>query len=455
MLVTIPEAPLRKFSTNIVYSFLGEILLFGFSFLLGILTARYLGPAGRGSFWIIYNAAGLLTIIFSMRFRQSMTYHLSKNRDMLGEIALYGLFVGIVAVSCVAILATCFSNILYSTLLKGLETSWAILLLVCFSYYLWALIIAVIEGLMLFNAKAIFMGSSYSLKCLLVLFALGYLKLKFDDLILLMGSVETIVYSLVFVIVLGKAKHFHINVSSFRGMLKYSAGSFPGTVSDFYTLRIDAFFLNYFSGPSEVGIYSVAVSLASMLLYMPAAIRNVLLPHIASVSDKAITAKLSRLLVMVVSMVSMIIVPLVWAAVIPIYGKEFSFSRPLFLILIPGSLFWGVFLLLASDIEGRGHPWRISMVSTITVVATAVSGLILIPIWNSVGAAIVSSITQGISMILAVRLYKRMIGVNSAQLLIPTVEDLHSFLRVINHLILNIRKTFSPSPIFRAKRPAI
>jgi O-antigen/teichoic acid export membrane protein len=438
-----------------VYSFLGEILLFGFSFLLGILTARYLGPAGRGNFWIIYNASGLLTIIFSMKFRQSMTYHLAKNRDMLGEIVLYGLFVGIVTLSCVAILASCFSDILYNTLLKGLETSWPILVLVCFSYYLWALIIAVIEGLMLFNAKAIFMGGSYLLKCLLVLFALGYLKLTFDDLILLMGSVETIVYSIILLIVLGKAHHFHLNVSLFQSMLKYSVGSFPSTVSDFYTLRMDAFFLNYFSGASEVGIYSVAVSLASVLLYMPAAIRNVLMPYIANFSDKEMTAKLSRLLVMATTMTSVIIIPLVWVAVIPIYGKEFSFSRPLFLMLIPGSIFWGVFLLLASDIEGRGHPWRVSTISTITAVATAVLGLILIPMWNSTGAAIVSSVTQGVSMILALRLYKRMIGVNLIQLLIPTVEDLRSFVEVISHLVVNVRKTFSPSLNFRAKKPAI
>jgi O-antigen/teichoic acid export membrane protein len=374
---------------------------------------------------------------------------------MLGEVVLYGLFVGTVTVICLTILAACSSHFLYSTLLKGLETSWAILVLLCFSYYLWTLVIGVIEGLMLFGAKAIFMGGSYLLKCLLVLFGLGYLGLEFDGLILLMGSVEAIAYSIIVVIILGKAKHFHISVSSFRGMLRYSAGTFPGTVSDFYTLRMDAFFLNYFSGPSQVGIYSVAVSLSSMLLYLPAAIRNVLVPYIANFSDKEITARLSRLLVAATGMVCVIIIPLVWVAVIPIYGKEFSFSRPLFLMLIPGSMFWGVFLLLASDVEGRGYPWRVSTISVITAVATAVLGMILIPLWNSVGAAIVSSIAQGISMILAVRLYKRMIGVNAAKLLIPTVEDVRGFVGVINHLIVNVRNALSPSTIVRAKKPAI
>jgi len=151
-----------------------------------------------------------------MRFRQSITYHLSRNRDILGEVVLYGLLW--VPSRCFALpfLRRIVSHFLYSTLLKGLETSWAILVLVCFSYYLWALVIGVIEGLMLFNAKAIFMGGSYLLKCLLVLFGLGYLGLEFDGLILLMGSVEAIAYSIIVVMILGKAKHFHINASSFR-----------------------------------------------------------------------------------------------------------------------------------------------------------------------------------------------------------------------------------------------
>ncbi len=444
---------MRKISNNILYSFSGEILLFGFSFLIGVVTARYLGAAGKGMFWIILNVAGLLSMVFSMRFFRSITYHLSKNKDMLGEVILYGLFFGIVTVSCVAILATFFSSILYKTLLKNITTSWAILLLICLSAYLWRLIIAVIEGLLLFNAKAIFMGGSYLLRLLLVFAVLGILKLEFGDLILFMGSVETTVYLLIIMIFLGKAKHFHINLSSFQGMLKYSAGSFPGMVSDLVTLRIDAFFVNYFSGPAQVGIYSVAVSLASMLLYLPAAIRSVLMPYIASFSDREITAKLSRVLIIVMSFLSVVLIPLVWIGVIPIYGKEFCFSRTLFLILLPGTILWGVFILLASDIEGRGLPWRVSKISIISAVATVLLDLILIPIWDSTGAAIVSSITYGISMILAVRFYNRMMGVNMGQLLIPKVEDLYSLLKITNHSIVNIRETLSP--VFCAKKPGI
>ena len=120
-----------------------------------------------------------------------------------------------------------------------------------------------------------------------------------------------------------------------------------------------------------------------------------------------------------------------------------------------GMVFWGIFLLLASDVEGRGHPWRVSMISMMTAVATAVLGLILIPSWNSVGAAIVSSVAQGISMFLVIQLYKRMIGVKLAQLLIPTVEDLRGFVKIINLFLVNRRRIVAPSLACREKKPVI
>jgi O-antigen/teichoic acid export membrane protein len=443
------EVTLKKISSNILYSFLGEILLFFFSFIFGVLTARYLGAAGKGSFWIIYNVSGLLSLIFSMRFCRSLTYHLSKNKDLLGEIILYGLFVGIVTIFCIAFVEIYFSGILYKSLLKDITTSCPIILLICFSVYLWTLIIALMEGLMLFNVKAIFMGGVYFLKCILVFSGLAILNLKFNDLILFMGSVETFVYALIIIMFLGKAKHFNVKTSSFKEMLKYSAKSFPGMVSDLITLRIDAFIVNYFSGLAEVGIYSVAVSFASMLLYLPMAIRNVLLPYIARYSDGEVTAKLSRLLIIVMCFLSLIIIPAIWVAVVPIYGKAFSYSRVLFLILLPGTIFWGIFCLLASDLEGRGLPWQVSVVSMVSALISIALCLILIPIWNSTGAAVVSSITYGLSMILAANIYGRRTGVNMSQFLIPKAEDFQWLIKVNSNYIFKFWAILSP--VFTSK----
>lgn len=436
---------MSKMSVNILYSFLGEILLFSFSFLLGVITARFLGPAGKGGFWIVYNLAGFLTLIFSMRFRQSITYHLSRNRDQLGEIVRYGLLVGLFTVIGVSIVASVFELALQRTLLKGIGTSWTTIALICLSYYLWSLIVAVLEGLMQFKTKAIFMGSSYLVKCLLASLGLIYMSLTLSDLILLMGSVETIVYFAVVVVMLVKAGRVKMRLRTFRRMFKYSARSFPGAVSDFYTLRVDAFLLNYFAGAADVGIYSVAVSLAAMLLYVPAAVKSVLMPYIARLSDREMTERLSRLLLFAMGSMAVVLTPIVWFGVIPLYGDQFSFSRTLFLILLPGSMSWGLFLLLASDMEGRGLPWRVSKISMMTALSTVVLSVVMIPMWGATGAAVVSSVTQGIAMILAFRVYKRMVGITFAELVVLRMEDLYSIYQAAHRLVLQKCRAAPPA----------
>ena len=444
---------MNRISANILYSGFGELLLFGLSFLLSVITAWYLGAAGRGRFWILYNAAGLLIIIFSMRFSSSITFHLSKNKERVGEAILYALFVGLAAVFCVALVANLFSGFLYNILLKEISTEWPVLVLICFSYYLWTLIIAVIEGLMLFHAKAIFMGASHFIKLLSVIYAVGVLNLEFDGLILFMGAAETIVYSMIILFFLFRANHFRVNGREFHAMLKYSAGSFPGAISNFYTLRIDGFFLNYFSGPAEVGVYSIASSLIMMILYVPAAIRNVLMPYIASSADRAITPKLSRLLIMAMALLSLSLIPLVWVSVIPIYGVEFHFSRDLFLLLLPGSIFWGVFLLISSDIDGRGFPFRVSRVLIASAFTTVGMGLVLIPLWNAAGAAIVCSLSHALTMTLIIRVYNRMVEGNFSQLLIPKQEDIYRFMKIAHDCADNLREGFTLK--FWAKKPGI
>ena len=444
---------MKRISAYIFYSVSAEISQFVFSFFLGVLTARFLGAAGKGKFWLVYNIAGLLALFLSMRFHRSLTYHLSKNRDLLGEIILYGLMLGAVTVSSIIVVTTIFPGLLFGILLKGVSIHWAVLVLLSLSHYLWLMIIGIIEGLFLFKAKTFFLGGTFLVKCVLVFVALGILRMNFESLILFMGCVETFILMGIILYFFMKADHYIIKISSFLKMVKYSMQGFLSMVSDLSTLRLDVFLVNYFSGPAHVGVYSVAISLASILLYLPTAVRNVLLPYIASYPNREITAKLAKMLMIMMIFLMFIIIPLGWIGIIPIYGDEFSFSRVLFLILLPGALFFGIFSLLSSDIEGRGAPGRVSRIAVIGAGVSIGLGLIFIPFWNSLGAAVVSSIMSGLMMVLSCRIYRRMLGVSMTELLIPQKADLIFLFRTANCFILNMKERLWPN--FIAKRSRI
>ena len=342
----------RKFSLDILTSFGGEIFLFVSSFILGVLTARYLGADGKGQFNVIYYAVGLMSTIFSIRFQRSIIYYLSKNKEMLGEAICTAAVVGFFAFSCVVIFPTIFHDFFYNTLFRGINISLFLLILICSSTYLWDLLIALFAGLNLYRIRAFFMGASFLLKSVLVVITLGLLQKKIFDLIFIMGLVETLVYSIILIFMLSKAKYIRINLPVFLGMLKYAFQSFPGMLSDLVTLRIDVFFVNYFVGPSQVGIYTVAISMANMLLYIPSAARSVLMPYIASSSDQEITPKLTRVLIIILSILALIFIPVMWILMPLVYGSEFAFSRILYFNSFAGNHFLGDFYPVIIGLRG-------------------------------------------------------------------------------------------------------
>lgn len=428
---------MKKISVDLLASLSGEFMLYFFALIFGILTARFLGPAGKGQFGVIYNVAGLSAMVFSLRFERSLTYFLPKNKDLLSEVILYGMIVGLVTNLCLYLFATLLYGFLYHVLLKGIFVSILVLVLVSFSTYLWSFINYLLAGLMLFRVRAVFMGLSYLLKSFEVLICLGVLKLNLNSLIFIMGSLETILYFSILSYFYVKCEYKRFSLSTFRKMLKYSAELFPGIISDLVTLRIDIFFLNYFSGAAQVGIYTVAISMANVLLYVPTAVKNVLKSYVAKNSEEEITPQLTRLLIVGMVLLCAFLIPFVVILVIPkLYGEQFLYSRFLFLILVPGTMFWGVYSIIMSDLEGRGLPRKVSQISLITGIVTVILDLILIPLWNATGAALISTITYGFGLILSLMIYKQIVRVKLTNLLIPKSNDIYFFPRKFLALVM-------------------
>jgi 1,2-diacylglycerol 3-alpha-glucosyltransferase len=438
-------------STDILASFGGEIFLFATSFLLGVLTARYLGADGKGRFNVVFYAVSLLSTIFSLRFQRATTYYLSKHKDMLGESIAISMLVGLVSTILVIIASIIFHEFFYSTLIKGIEVEWEILALISASTYLWGIIIALYAGLQLFRQRALFMGVSYLLKSALVILALGFLKGDLNDLFLAMGTVETVAYILVIASLLPGLKSLTIHLKPLQEMLRYSLAAFPGMLSDIVTLRIDVFFINFFAGASQVGIYTVAISIANMFLYIPTAARSVLMPYIAGQGNREITPRLSRLILLTLVGLSVFLIPIVWIFLLPIYGEQFAYSRVLFLILLPGTIFWGIFALISSDIEGRGMPLKVSYISMLCAISTVILDLLLIPSLAATGAAITSSITYGMAMILVIFLYSRETGTRPLEVIAPQKEDFQLLFSVVSRSI----NRFFPSRVGMMARSSV
>ena len=193
-----------------------------------------------------------------------------------------------------------------------------------------------------------------------------------------------------------------------RKTLSFGLRSQAGSVFQFLAYRVDLFIVNYFLGPREVGIYSVAVTLTELLWQLPNAVGFVIFPRAASSPPEA----MNRFTPRVFRMTSALL--LLGAAVLALSGRPliglvypdaFLAAYAPMLVLLPGTIMLGAAKVLTNDLAGRGMPHLNSTNSLISSIAAVVLNLLLIPRLRLLGPAVASTIVYAITFVISALCY--------------------------------------------------
>lgn len=169
----------------------------------------------------------------------------------------------------------------------------------------------------------------------------------------------------------------------------------PGMVSLVLLLQVDILMLSGMSNPAEVGIYALAVQLASLAFLLSDSVSQVALADQTTTSlesSAVLTAGLVRtnlvLLVMFLVPLSLLSVPLV-----PIvYGIEFQSTAPAIAVLAPGVLALGLARPVGAYLVRLGRPAVVSSMYAGALLLNVALNLVLIPRAGGVGAALASTV---------------------------------------------------------------
>ncbi len=110
-----------------------------------------------------------------------------------------------------------------------------------------------------------------------------------------------------------------------------------------------------------------------------------------------------------------------------LYGDKFDETTTLGFVLLPGVLLLGIGKILSSAIAGRGHPRYTLYVGLITVSLTLALYISLIPPFGEWGAAIGSSISYGLTAVLALGFFRHLTRISLRDGLVPTSADLADY----------------------------
>ncbi|SFP86513.1 MATE family efflux transporter [Parafilimonas terrae] len=201
--------------------------------------------------------------------------------------------------------------------------------------------------------------------------------------------------------------------SLFRQLLKYSFTALGANAIFFLVYRVDYVFVKYspVCTPEDLGNYIQVSKIGQMMLIIPQIIAVVVFPTTASGADDN---KLNNA-IMAMSRIFSQLFLLIFIG-IAIFGKQFftivfgeSFNKmqlPM-LILIPGIFALSVATLLSAYFNGKGKV-SVNLYAAIAgLVITIIGGLIFVPKYGIIAAAIVSTISYFVNTAIVVWFYYR------------------------------------------------
>ncbi len=378
------------------------------------IIARVLGPAGKGAYTLATLAPTVLGLLLGLGLGVANAFFAGSRRFTVAQLTRnstgFALLASAAGLMAVAVLAR---SGLLARLLPGVPITVATLALTIFP-------LALFTGFLTSTLQGI--GRIYAVNVVTLGQALANLLLTMAFVLLLgwglPGAVLAFAGAAAVALLIaahllradGGAYHPALESAVLRPALSFGLRGYIGNVLQFFNYRLDAFLVNAFLGPAGVGIYSVSVSLAEMLWYLPNAVSFVIFPRAARTRPKemnAFTPRVFRATLGLTALGGLALALLGPALIRLIYGPAFASAFLPLLALLPGVVLLGGAKVLTNEIAGRGHPLYNSLASALGLVLTVGLDLYLIPRWGVLGAAVASSIAYAAIFVAALFFYAR------------------------------------------------
>ncbi len=396
-----------------------------FAFGTGVILSRVLGPELKGMYTSLLVIPGIIASIAAFGTRQSSIYHIGKkifsNQQVISALTFLFLMSSSIGI---ALLIT------YHGFRHDNYTLWMIALAVI--YIPIKLLITYSGSVFLANVqfkKANRLKWLTALLTLLTVVVFVYvLRLS------VVGALVALILASLLVLVLaiytiakdyGIKIHFDkkVIITLFRMGIIYAIALFIIQLN----FRLDIMLLDQLSNKTEIGYYSIGVSVAEKLWQIPFAIGIVVISRSASTSNmpQLITdvGRLMRLGVLTVLMASVVLYFIVPFAIPFLYGHAFSKSISVVQTILPGIVFFVVVRVLASSLAGLGKPWIIIWVFLPALVINVILNLFWIPPYGCIGASWATNVSYTAGALGLIIAYARIAKVSVLSLILFTRDD--------------------------------
>ncbi|NWH08684.1 MAG: oligosaccharide flippase family protein [Alphaproteobacteria bacterium] len=416
----------RSFFADAISVIRTRIMLQIVGILTSIITARYLGPDGKGLVTALTAVPLILVRLSELGIRQSAAFYVGRKLASIEEIT-----------SALAIL--CVVTSLLSALVC-LIYFWATWL----PQYDWALIALALALLPLSITRSYISGIFLGVKQIGRFNSIGWLPAAFtllfvclfvvalgwDAFGMMLGSVlASVIVTVLAIRMLASMVdlRFAIDARLMVNLIRLGAVYALAVFLLQLNYRVGVILLQQFGTLEDVGLFSLGTNFADLIWEIPFALHGVILSRSVTATNEALFSKnlLSLLrLTMAAALICGAGLAIAGPILIPlVYGHEFAPAVSVVNWMLPGIIAYVAFQVLNTDLSGKGRPWASLLIAVPSIAINAVLCVALIPLYGADGAAMAASASYLFATVAITLVYARMQSLKPSQIVLFAKDD--------------------------------
>jgi O-antigen/teichoic acid export membrane protein len=401
-----------------------------------VITARTLGPEGKGIVVVLGTLASTIVQFGSLGLTAANVHFTARGQKQVSKLAGISAWVSMVTGGGLGI-AILLGVAWQPDLLP--EVPWVLLLVTIFSLpfllgsQLFQNLLLGMEAVGAYNWIEM-LRTGLALSAILALFAFRLLNPA--SVVLLSAILAIGVFALTVRSVWARAAlSWRFDAAMFRSALSYGLIFFVNNMLAFLLLKSDFFLVNHFLGMSGVGIYSVSVQIADLLLLAPATLGMLLFPRLSAIQDPIERTQtcLQFARLTAVGMATACFLTGIFSPVLIrfFFGAAFQPAWTPLSVLLPGIWLLALENVLIMHLAAGRLPIVVPGLWLLGLGVNVGLNLWLLPLLGLTAAALASTLAYALVAIGVLVLFVRETGASLGEALVPRHADL---VKVVRHL---------------------
>ncbi len=422
-----------------------------------VLTARALGPSGRGEFNLATSLVILAAALCSLSIGPAAAYYTARAPASgplaFGNVALVGLLLGlsIVGIGYVVILGG-------DLHLRGLPKADLLLVLLALPFLLAiANVQSVYQGLRRFRAYNGITVAQATLPLPLIGSAIAVGAGVRGAIAATVAAAVLLFVAVVVVTRRASRIRWRLDLPYIRALASYGVRLHPANMLAYLGYRIDVFLVDGYRGAAAVGLYGAGVVVAEGLWMPSQAVSTTLFPTIAAEQSesarRAMTPLVTRNTLWLTAILGGILFLVATPVVDVLYSSRFSASSAVVRILVPGVVLFAAARVLGNDVAARGRPLVSSVIAAGITFCNLALNVVLIPRYGIEGAAWASTGSYSLAFLASAAVYRTITGVPLHTLVVPSREDGRRYVRLVKRIAGRPAEDLSAVPADVTRRP--